>query len=151
MTTTVDEPADLLDLVGRSLGTSPWHQISQGDVKDFGRVTCDEQWIHVDVERAGAGPFGGPIAHGYLTLALVGPLFAPLLVVEKAAMVVNYGLDRVRFPAPVPVGSRVRLAASVADVTEVDGGVQLVADAVLSIEGKTKPACVARPVYRFLA
>ena len=112
-------------------------------------MTGDEQWIHVDVERAKAGPFGGPIAHGYLTLSLVGPLFAELLVVRRARMVVNYGLDRVRFPAPVPVGGRVRLSATVAEVTEVSGGLQLIADAVIEVQGSPKPACVARPVYRY--
>ncbi|MGW5518803.1 MaoC family dehydratase [Nocardia africana] len=149
MNTTVDTPVDLLALVDKPLGTSPWIALHQDDVNTFGRITHDEQWIHIDVERAKAGPFGGPIAHGYLTLSLVGPLFASLLNVRQASMIVNYGLDRVRFPAPVPAESRVRLSATVASATEVPGGVQLVADATLEIEGGTKPGCVARPVYRY--
>ncbi|WP_063001571.1 MaoC family dehydratase [Nocardia mikamii] len=149
MKTTVDKPVDLLALVNKPLGTSSWVVLDQDDVNTFGQITHDEQWIHVDVERAKAGPFGSPIAHGYLTLSLVGPLFASLLNVREASMIVNYGLDRVRFPAPVPTGSRVRLSAAVAAATEVAGGVQLVADATLEIEGGTKPGCVARPVYRY--
>ncbi|PKZ63833.1 MaoC family dehydratase [Gordonia terrae] len=149
MSAAVDTPADLVDLVGKPLGETPWREVSQPQVNTFGTVTGDEQWIHVDVERAKAGPFGGPIAHGYLTLSLVGPLFAELLVVRRARMVVNYGLDRVRFPAPVPVGGRVRLSATVAEVTEVSGGLQLIADAVIEVQGSPKPACVARPVYRY--
>lgn len=149
MSTTVATPTNLLGLTGESLGATEWITITQHAVNTFGRVTGDEQWIHCDVERALSGPFGGPIAHGYLSLSLVGPLFAELLTVENASMVVNYGLDRVRFPAPVPVGSRVRLTSTVAEVTEVNGAVQLVADATVEVEGATKPVCVARLVYRF--
>ncbi|MCD2146955.1 MaoC family dehydratase [Gordonia paraffinivorans] len=149
MSTIVESPAHLVDLVGRSLGETRWREVTQVQVSTFGAVTGDEQWIHVDVERANAGPFGRPIAHGYLTLSFVGPLFAELLEVHGAQMVVNYGLDRVRFPAAVGVGARIRLSASVAEVTEVEGGVQLVGDAVVEIEGSAKPACVARPVYRY--
>lgn len=131
------------------MGETPWRVLNQSDVDTFGAVTRDEQWIHVDVERAKAGPFGSTIAHGYLTLSLMGPLFAELLTVREVSMVVNYGLEKVRFPAPVPAGASVRLTASVAEVTEINGAVQLVADAVIEIEGATKPGCVARPVYRF--
>lgn len=141
MSAAVDTPADLVDLVGKPLGETPWREVSQPQVNTFGTVTGDEQWIHVDVERAKAGPFGGPpIAHGYLTLSLVGPLFAELLVVRRARMVVNYGLDRVRFPAPVPVGGgRVRLSATVAEVTEVSGGLQLIADASSRSRARRSP------------
>ena len=149
MTTTVDSPSDLEKLVGSSLGATTWRAISQGDVNTFGAVTRDEQWIHVDVERAKDGPFGGTIAHGYLTLSLVGPLFAELLSVREVSMVVNYGLEKVRFPAPVPAGANLRLTATVAEVAEVNGAVQLIADAVVEIEGSAKPGCVARLVYRF--
>ena len=149
MTTVIDSPDGLVALAGSSLGATPWQTISQEDVNTFGAVTRDEQWIHVDTERAQAGPFGGTIAHGYLTLSLVGPLFAELLRVREVSMVVNYGLEKVRFPAPVPVGKQVRLTASVAEVTEIKGAIQLVADAVIEVEGSTKPGCVARAVYRF--
>ncbi|MEY1673174.1 MaoC family dehydratase [Gordonia sp. ABKF26] len=149
MTTVIDSPDGLVALVGSSLGATPWQTISQEDVNTFGAVTGDEQWIHVDSERAQAGPFGGTIAHGYLTLSLVGPLFAELLRVREVSMVVNYGLEKVRFPAPVPVGKQVRLTASVAEVTEIKGAIQLVADAIIEVEGSTKPGCVARAVYRF--
>jgi acyl dehydratase len=108
--------------------------------------------IHVDVERAAAGPFGGPIAHGYLTLSLVIPLFTELLEITGTTMSVNYGLEKVRFPSPVRVGSKIRLAATVAEVTEVAGnGVQMVLDFTVEIDGQPKPACVARPVYRHYA
>ncbi|MCK8616701.1 MaoC family dehydratase [Gordonia sp. C13] len=149
MTTVVETPSDLASLLGSSLGTTPWRVLSQSDVDTFGAVTHDQQWIHVDVERAKSGPFGRTIAHGYLTLSLVGPLFAELLHVREVAMVVNYGLERVRFPAPVPAGARVRLTATVAEISEINGAVQLVADAAVEIEGSTKPGCVARPVYRY--
>lgn len=114
-------------------------------------MTRYEQWIHVDTERAQARPFGNTIAHGYLTLSLVGSLFAELLRVREVSMVVNYGLEKMRFPAPVPVGKQVRRTASVAEVNEIKGAIQLVADAVIEVESSTKPGCVARAVYRFFS
>jgi acyl dehydratase len=149
---TVDGIDELADLTGRDLGHSSWLEISQERVSTFAEATGDHQWIHVDVERANAGPFGGPIAHGYLTLSLVIPLFAELLEVRGVKMGINYGLDKVRFPAPARVGAKIRLAAKVAAVTPVDGGgVQVALDFTVEIDGSPKPACVARPIYRYYA
>jgi acyl dehydratase len=151
MTTKVATPADLLPLVGEELGTSSWLEVTQDEVNEFAHATHDEQWIHVDVERAKSGPFGQTIAHGYLTLALVIPLVSEIVQVEKTSMSVNYGLNKVRFPAPVPVGSKVRASASLADASEVKGGVQVVIDVVVEREGGEKPVCVAQAVYRHFA
>jgi acyl dehydratase len=146
---TVNGLDEIKALAGRDLGASDWLEITQERVNTFADATGDHQWIHVDVERAKAGPFGAPIAHGYLTLSLVIPLFGNLLRIEGTRMGVNYGLERVRFPNPVRVGSRIRLAAKAADVTEVaDGVLQLTCDFTVEIEGETKPACVARVIYR---
>ncbi len=109
MRTIVATPAGLLPLAGQELGATDWTEVSQGQVDGFATATGDRQWIHVDPERARSGPFGTTVAHGYLTLALLAPLLGNLLTVERVAMGVNYGLNRVRFPAPLPVGSRVRL------------------------------------------
>jgi acyl dehydratase len=149
---TVDGLGEIKALAGRDLGRSDWLEITQERVNTFAEATGDHQWIHVDVERAAAGPFGGPIAHGYLTLSLVIPLFTELLQITGTTMSVNYGLEKVRFPSPVRVGSKIRLAATVAEVTEVAGnGVQMVLDFTVEIDGQPKPACVARPVYRHYA
>jgi acyl dehydratase len=149
---TVDGLGEIKALAGRDLGHSDWLEITQERVNTFAEATGDHQWIHVDVERAAAGPFGGPIAHGYLTLSLVIPLFTELLQITGTTMSVNYGLEKVRFPSPVRVGSKIRLAATVAEVTEVAGnGVQMVLDFTVEIDGQPKPACVARPVYRHYA
>ena len=146
---TVDGIEEIKQLTGRDLGRSDWLEVTQDRVDRFADATGDHQWIHVDPERAKAGPFGGTIAHGYLTLALVIPLFSELLEIKGMTMGVNYGLEKVRFPNPVRVGSKIRLAATVAEVTEVAGnGVQMLLDFVVEIDGETKPACVARPVYR---
>jgi len=146
---TVRTPDDLLGLIGRDLGTSTWLPVTQPDVNDFARATRDEQWIHTDPERARTGPFGGTIAHGYLTVALLSPLFTSLLQVEQCSMIVNYGIDRLRFPSAVPVGDQVRLGAVISDVLEVPNGVQLVADAVMSRAGGDKPVLVAQVLYRY--
>jgi acyl dehydratase len=149
VTTTVDF-ADLATLVGKELGPSDWLVVDQERIDTFARATDDQQWIHTDPERAKGGPFGTTIAHGYLTLALLVPLFAELLEVEGVTTKLNYGLGKVRFPSPVPSGSRVRLSAAVVEVTDVPGGgAQLVFDAVVHVEGQPKPACVAQPVFRF--
>jgi acyl dehydratase len=146
---TVDGIAEIKELTGRDLGRSDWLEITQDRVDRFADATGDHQWIHVDPERAKAGPFGGTIAHGYLTLALVIPLFTELLEIKGVTMSVNYGLEKVRFPNPVRVGSKIRLAATVAEVTDVAAnGVQMLLDFTVEIDGETKPACVARPVYR---
>jgi acyl dehydratase len=119
-------------------------------VHQFAEATGDHQWIHVDVERAKEGPFGAPIAHGYLTLSLVIPFFSQLLEVRGVSMGVNYGLDKVRFPAPVKVGAKIRLAATVAEVRPAGGGgAQVTLDCTVEIDGGEKPACVARPIYRY--
>ncbi|AEV86417.1 MaoC family dehydratase [Actinoplanes sp. SE50] len=148
MTTIVNGLDELKALVGRDLGASEWLEITQERVNTFADATGDHQWIHVDVERAKGGPFGGPIAHGYLTLSLVIPLFGSLLKVEGITMGVNYGLERVRFPHPVRVGSKIRLAATVVSVEDVPGGTQSTFDFTVQIDGVDKPACVARAVYR---
>jgi len=148
--TTTTTMAELPLLKGKELGTSPWIEITQERVNTFAEATDDHQWIHVDVERAKReSPFGGPVAHGYLTLSLLVPLWSHMLTVTDAAAVVNYGLNRVRFPSPVPVGGKIRLTATVTDVEEVKGGLQLTVGAVIELEGASKPACVAEPVFRF--
>ncbi|NKQ51379.1 MaoC family dehydratase [Amycolatopsis sp. K13G38] len=147
MKVTFDE---LKTLAGTDLGTSDWITVDQGRINIFADATDDHQWIHVDPERAKDGPFGGPIAHGYLTLSLIIPLWTNLLDVEDVTTKVNYGMNKVRFPAPVPAGARIRLAGRLADVAEVAGnGVQMTADLTVEIEGGTKPACVAQTVMRF--
>ncbi len=136
-------------LVGRHVGSSDWLEITQDRVDEFAGATGDHQWIHVDPERARAGPFGGPIAHGYLTLSLVSYLLPLVWRVEGFAMGVNYGLERLRFPAPVPVGSKVRLAVDLAEVAPVAGGVQVGVDLTMEVEGGAKPALVARGLFRY--
>jgi len=140
---------ELKKLSGSPLGTSDWIDLTQDRVNGFADATGDHQWIHVDVERARRGPFGGPIAHGYLTLALFIPLFTDLLDVEGVTTKVNYGLNKVRFPAPVPVGSRLRLSAVLASVDDISGGVQMTVDGTIEIEGGSKPAAVLQSVTRF--
>jgi acyl dehydratase len=150
MTTT--SMAELPSLKGQELGSSPWFEVTQDRVNTFAEATDDRQWIHLDVERAKReSPFGGPVAHGFLTLSLLIPLWSHVLTVVDASAVVNYGLNKVRFPAPVPVGARIRLTATLTDVTEVAGGLQVTASAVIELEGGGKPACVAEPIFRFQA
>lgn len=150
MPLSVDSPSDLLELEeDTDLGESSWIEITQEDIDTFADATRDHQWIHVDPEHAAKGPFGSTIAHGYLTLGLVIPLWSELLQVENVGMSVNYGLNKLRFPAPVPVGSRIRLVGRLASATEVPGGVQVTADLTMEIEGSTKPALAAEAVYRF--
>jgi acyl dehydratase len=142
--------AEVSALVGTELGSSDWHEVTQEHVNLFADATGDHQWIHVDVERATAeSPFGGPIAHGYLTLSLLASLSAQVLVITDTVMAVNYGLNKVRFPSPVPVGSKVRLTATLQSVEEVAGGLQLVLSAVIEREGGDKPVCIAEPVFRY--
>jgi acyl dehydratase len=139
-------------LAGKDLGHGDWLEVTQERVNTFADATDDHQWIHVDGDKAAASPFGGTIAHGYLTLSLVIPLFNDLLDIQGMKMSINYGLEKVRFPSPVRVGSRIRLAVSVAEVTDVPGdGVQMVCDFTVQIDGSDKPACVARPIYRHYA
>jgi acyl dehydratase len=148
--TTIARPKDLLTMIGQELGTSPWLDVTQARINTFADATDDHQWIHVDVERAKEGPFGGPIAHGYLTLSLLIPLWSEILVIEDMDMAVNYGLNKVRFPAPVPAGSRVQVTATLADAEEVGGdGIQATIDAVMRVEGADKPVCIAQMVHRY--
>ncbi|MEV0161935.1 MaoC family dehydratase [Nonomuraea fuscirosea] len=152
MTTTARGLDEIRALSGKDLGHTGWHEITQDRVNTFADATDDHQWIHVDPGRAAAGPFGGTIAHGYLTLALVIPLFNELLDIQDVKMSINYGLDKVRFPAPVKVGARIRLAGVVASVEDVPGdGVQMHLDFTVEIEGSGKPACVARALLRHYA
>ena len=148
--TTVDSPAELIELSGADLGTTDWSTVTQDQVDLFADATGDHQWIHVDVERATAeSPFGGPIAHGYLTLSLVNLFLPQLLEVKGASMGVNVGLDRVRFPAPVPVGSRLRAHGQVVEVAEAKGGVQVTVRVTVEADGVDKPVCIADTVSRF--
>jgi acyl dehydratase len=149
VTTVVESLDELTGLVGQDLGPSSWVEVDQHRIDTFAAATGDHQWIHTDPQRAKDGPFGTTIAHGYLTLSLLIPMWTELLDVRQARTKVNYGLDQVRFPAPVPVGSRVRAAARLAAVDPVDGGVQVRVDAVIEREGGERPACVATPIFRF--
>lgn len=150
-TTVVASPSELLALDGAELGTTEWAEVTQDQVALFADATGDHQWIHVDVERAlEESPFGGPIAHGYLALSLVNLFLPQLLEVQGASMGVNVGLDQVRFPAPVPVGSRLRGSGRIVSVAEAKGGVQVTVRVAVEIEGSEKPACVADTVSRFL-
>ncbi|MEN9804800.1 MAG: putative 3-hydroxyacyl-thioester dehydratase [Actinomycetota bacterium] len=139
---------ELKAAVGQHLGYSDYIEITQERVNQFADATGDHQWIHVDVERAKSGPFGGPIAHGYLTLSL-GPMLYPTVVrVEGFSMGVNYGANKVRFPSPVPVGSRLRLGVKLLDVEDVSGGVQMTMEFTFECEGAPKPSCVAEIIFR---
>ncbi|MBO0787049.1 MAG: MaoC family dehydratase [Actinobacteria bacterium] len=152
MTTIVSGLDELKGLAGTDLGHTGWLEVSQQRVNAFADATGDHQWIHVDPERAAAGPFGGTIAHGYLTLSLVVPLFTELLEVREVRMGINYGLDKVRFPAPVRAGSRIRLAA-VVTAAEPAGrrAVQLSMDFTVEVAGSASPACEAQAIYRYYA
>jgi acyl dehydratase len=139
-------------LAGQHLGYSEWREITQDRVNLFADAADDHQWIHVDPERAKSGPYGGPIAHGYLTLSMLIPLWSEILQIEGIKMAINYGLNRVRFPAPVPVGSKIRLGAKLADVKDVSGGgVEVTVETVVEVEGAPKPSVVAEAVYRYYA
>ncbi len=149
MATTVQGTRAFHDLVGTHLGTSEWHRLDQAQIDGFADATGDHQWIHVDPERAKGGPFGTTIAHGYLTLALAPVLLGEVLTVQGTSMGINYGCNKVRFPSPVPVGSNLRMGVAVAEVDDVPGGVQVVLDLTLEVEGAAKPSCVAQVVYRY--
>jgi acyl dehydratase len=150
--TTFETLDALRDATGTHLGWTDWVDVTQERVNLFADATGDQQWIHVDVERAIAeSPFGGPIAHGYLTLALSNLFLPELLQVPGASAGVNYGTGKVRFPAPVPVGSRIRGGAEIAAVDEIPGGVQTTITITIEVEGGTKPACVIESLSRWLA
>ena len=133
---------------GDELGTSDWHEVTQAAINAFADVTGDHQWIHLDVERAKETPFGGTIAHGYYTLSLAPMFMERIFALEGFAFAVNYGLNKVRFPAPVPVGSRVRMRAKLAKLEEVPGGAQMTVEATFEVEGGSKPVCVAETLAR---
>jgi acyl dehydratase len=140
---------DLPALKGKHLGYSDWHLVDQERVNLFADATDDHQWIHVDPDRAKSGPFGGAIAHGYLTLSLAPVLLNEVFKVEGMTFGVNYGCNKLRFPSPVKVGAKLRLGAGVAAVEEVSGGFQVTYDLTLECEGEPKPSCVAQVVYRY--
>lgn len=149
---TVHGIPEILALAGRDLGRSAWRTVTQELIDTFAEVSGDHQWIHTDPERAASGPFGRTIAHGYMTLSWGIPMLAELLRVEGVGMALNYGVNKVRFPTPVPVGSRVRLHAVVGSVEEVRGdGVQVARNFTFEIDGADKPACVAESLTRYYA
>jgi acyl dehydratase len=150
MTTVFASPDELLDAVGRPLGESEWLTIEQDRIDQFADATGDHQWIHVDPAAAADGPFGATIAHGYLTLALTNQFLPQIMRVDGASMGINYGVNKVRFPQPVVVGSTVRGTAVLTDATEIEGGVQAVVTITVEIEGQDKPACIVESVSRFL-
>jgi acyl dehydratase len=147
---TVNGIPEITKLVGRDLGHSGWKEVTQELIDTFATVSGDQQWIHTDVERAAEGPFGRTIAHGYMILSWGIPMLAELLQVTGVGMALNYGVNKVRFPAPVPVGSRIRLHASITEVREVSrGGVQVHRAFTFELEGSVKPACVAESLTHF--
>jgi len=150
MTTVFKSIEALTAAVGCDLGATPWETIEQSRIDAFAEATGDHQWIHVDPERAREGPFGCTIAHGYLTLSLSSLFLPQLMRVEVSGMGINYGLDRVRFPAPVRVGSRIRGRGEILSVTPVAGGVQVVVRVTIEIEGSERPGCVADTISRFM-
>lgn len=149
MTTTIEGIEGLKARVGDHLGYSEWKVVTQEQVNLFADATGDHQWIHVDVDRAKAGPFGAPIAHGYLTLSLTPALLSEVMNVSGISMGVNYGIDKLRFPSPVPVGSKLRAGVQLASMEEVTGGAQVKLTVTYEVEGSAKPACVAEIIFRY--
>ncbi|HYH91051.1 MAG TPA: MaoC family dehydratase [Solirubrobacteraceae bacterium] len=146
--TTITGLDQLMESEGTDLGTSSWHEVTQKDIDTFAEVTGDHQWIHVDPERAKETPFGGTIAHGYYTLSLAPRFSYEIFELEGFAFGLNYGLNKVRFPAALPVGSRVRMRAKVVGVEEIQGGAQFTLELTFEHEGGDKPVCVAESVAR---
>jgi len=144
----VTDMAGLAQMAGVSLGPTDWEVMTQEQVNEFADLTGDHNFIHVDPERAQASPFGGTVAHGFFSLSLLAPV-TQLLIVSDAAASINYGMDKVRFPAPLPVGARYRGTAEITEVTEIKGGVQASAVAKLEVEGSERPAVVAECVFRY--
>lgn len=145
-----DDLDALRALAGTELPPSQWWLVDQSVINLFADATGDHQWIHTDVERASTSIFGGTIAHGYLSLSLVGPMLATVLTVHNCSQVLNYGLGKVRFPSPLPAGTRVRLHSRIAAITEVAGGLDVAVAASLEADGQPKPVCVAEALYRYL-
>ena len=151
MPTIFDHPKDLLEAVGRDLGTSDWITVEQDRIDTFADATGDHQWIHVDPERAKDGPFGSTIAHGYLTMALVNKFLPEIVEVHGISMGVNYGADRLRFPAPVPVGARIRGRAELIKAEEVKAGaIQATIRVTVEIDGSDRPGCVVDTISRYV-
>jgi acyl dehydratase len=141
---------DVKSFVGKELGVSEWHLVTQDEINKFADATHDHQWIHVDVERAKKeSPFGGPIAHGYYTLSLAPYLLDQIWAVQGIKMGVNYGLNKLRFPSPVMIGKRVRARATLNNVEDVAGGMQVTVGVAFEVEGSDKPVCVAEALYRY--
>ena len=149
MATIFNTPADLKTAVGQQLGYSEWLEMTQERINLFADATGDHQWIHLDPERAKSGPFGACIAHGYLTLSLVNMFLPQIVTVRGIRMGVNYGVDKVRFPAPVRVGARIRGSGQLVNVEDVKGGVQATIRVTVEIEASDKPACVVDTISRF--
>ncbi len=149
MTTIVQGISGLKEKVGEHLGYSKYVEITQEQVNLFADATGDHQWIHVDPERAKSGPFGGPIAHGYLTLSMGPTLMPDIMAVQGVAMGVNYGAGKIRFPSPVPVGSMLRLGAELLGVDDIEGGAQVTMRFTFEVEGAPKPSCVAEIIFRY--
>lgn len=149
MSKVIDGIDSLKDAIGEHLGFSGWHQITQSQIDGFAEATGDHQWIHVDREAAATGPFGTTIAHGYLTLSLIPKLLPEVVTVENVGMAVNYGANRIRFPSPVLCNSYIRVGAVVSGLEEIPGGVQILMDATVEIQGSPKPALVAQLLYRY--
>ncbi len=146
-----DSLDELRAAAGAELGVSEWHEVNQEQINAFADATGDHQWIHVDADRAAAGPFGTTIAHGFLTLSLAPMLLHEIYEVHGVSMGINYGVNRVRFPAPLQSGSRVRARARLETVDDVSGGIQAVTHVEIEVEGTAKPCCVADLVSRFLS
>jgi acyl dehydratase len=145
---TISGLAELKQAEGEALGTSEWHEVTQEAIDSFADVTGDHQWIHVDPERAKETPFGGTIAHGYYTLSLAPMFSEQIFGLEGFAFAINYGLNRVRFPAALPVGRRVRMHAKLKGLEDVPGGAQMTVEATFELEGEEKPVCVAETLAR---
>jgi acyl dehydratase len=143
--------SELTAAAGQELGTSDWVTVDQERINTFADATGDHQWIHVDTEKAAAGPFGGTIAHGMLTLSLLPSFMYQLYRVDGVTMAINYGLNKVRFPAPVPAGSRVRATSRITSVAQLEGAVQAELSTTIEVEGGAKPACVAESIVRYIA
>jgi acyl dehydratase len=150
MPRTFASTAELAASTGADLGTTDWITVTQEQVDKFADATLDHQWIHEDTDRARQGPFGGPIAHGYLTLSLASHFLSQLARVENISMGINYGVDKVRFPSPVPVGARIRGRGELVEVKEVPGGVQAVVRVTIERDGADKPAAIVDTVSRYI-
>lgn len=149
MTTHLSQPTDLLELTGKTVGTTEWYEITQDQVNRFADATGDHQWIHTDPERAATGPFGGTIAHGYLTLSLAPKILEEVLTVDNVTAALNYGLNKVRFPSPVPVGANLRATVRVTSAQQKPAGIEVVFGMTYEIDGGSRPACIADVVVLY--